>query len=89
MLQHAHASPPMHAPAPAEDYHLGSFKRESVDILSATTGTTSVLEEKDLLPSMRATLMRKDWPYVKQVYSGGELHGARGETTDLVCGSQD
>lgn len=73
MLQHAHASPPMHAPAPAEDYHLGSFKRESVDILSATTGTTSVLEEKDLLPSMRATLMRKDWPYVKQVYSGGEL----------------
>lgn len=54
-----------------EDYLLGVFHRESVNMMDAATGSYSSLEERDLLPNLRSLLMQKDWPYVKQVYAGG------------------
>ncbi len=65
----------------SEDYILGRFQRESVNVINASSGAAAVLEELDLMPdSRRALLMHKEWPYVKQVYSGGEKvdSGCRG-----------
>ena len=58
-----------------EDYILGRFQRESVNAIDTKTGTAVTLEDLDLLPNIRELLMQKEWPYVKQVYSGGEMKG--------------
>ena len=56
-----------------EDYILGRFQRESVDAISATSGSAVTLEDLDLLPNLKSLLLQKDWPYVKQVYHGGRV----------------
>ena len=56
----------------SEDYLLGRFQRESVNVINATSGTAVTLEDLDLLPNLRVLLLQQAWPYVKQVYPGGE-----------------
>ncbi|GAX75433.1 hypothetical protein CEUSTIGMA_g2877.t1 [Chlamydomonas eustigma] len=55
-----------------EDYILGRFQRESVNVINATSGTAVMLEDLDKVPYLRSVMQDKSWPYVKQVYSGGE-----------------
>ena len=56
-----------------EDYILGRFQRESVNVINATSGSAVTLEDLDLLPNLKSLLLQKEWPYVKQVYPGGEF----------------
>lgn len=56
----------------SEHYSLGTFQRESVDVLEASTGLPATLHTLDLLPNLIGLLSQMDWPYVKQVYSGGD-----------------
>ncbi|MEW5307448.1 MAG: hypothetical protein WDW36_009843 [Sanguina aurantia] len=55
-----------------EEWSLGGFSRESVSIISSVTGQAAVLEELDLPPDRRAEMRASGWPYVKQVYAGGQ-----------------
>jgi len=52
----------------------------------------ATLEDHDLLPDQKATMKKKVWPYVKQVYGGGDecvLGGGRRATrrteARIVC----
>ncbi|KXZ53821.1 hypothetical protein GPECTOR_6g739 [Gonium pectorale] len=57
-----------------EDWLLGKFSRESVSLMSSATGEVAGLEELDLLPggTHSERLKAHTWPYVKQVYAGGD-----------------
>ncbi|KAG2496044.1 hypothetical protein HYH03_005965 [Edaphochlamys debaryana] len=57
-----------------EDWLLGKFSRESLSLLSSVTGEAAGLEDLDLLPGsvQAARLQAHTWPYVKQVYAGGD-----------------
>ncbi|MEW5317451.1 MAG: hypothetical protein WDW38_008745 [Sanguina aurantia] len=55
-----------------EEWSLGGFSRESISIISSVTGEAAVLEDLDLLPDRRAEMRKSTWPYVKQVYAGGQ-----------------
>ncbi|GFR45017.1 hypothetical protein Agub_g6328, partial [Astrephomene gubernaculifera] len=57
-----------------EDWLLGRFSRESVSLMSSATGEVAGLEELDLLPGSphEPRLRSATWPYVKQVYAGGD-----------------
>ena len=68
-----------------EDYILGRFQRESVNVVDAKTGAAVTLEDLDLLPSLKELLLQKDRPYVKQVYSGGESGSERFNTRSLIA----
>eukprot|EP00198_Chlamydomonas_reinhardtii_P011586 XP_001700923.1 predicted protein [Chlamydomonas reinhardtii] len=57
-----------------EDWLLGKFSRESLSLISSATGEVAGLEELDLLPggAHGDRLKAHTWPYVKQVYAGGD-----------------
>lgn len=64
----------------AEDWLLGRFAREAVHLVDASTGAAPGLDELDLVPDARRPMRARHWPYVKQVYSGGDecvLSGGR------------
>ena len=56
----------------SEHYLLGTFQRESVEVLEASTGLPATLHSLDLLPNLASILSQMEWPYVKQVYNGGD-----------------
>ncbi len=70
-----------------EDWSLGKYERESVVVEASVAqgGGVAVLHAKDLLPADIGVRMEtRSWPYVKQVYGGGELTHTHTHTHKLT-----
>lgn len=56
-----------------EDWLLGIFERGNSVAYSAATGEAANLNILDFIPEMRDSMAKQSWPFVKQVYSRGQV----------------